>query len=1242
MPRLDKDDQLFYEQKVDEITKQNMSSMFRMKEAATEEEKNRLGNQLEQATTQIAQTDILQDYIYRGQIRVTKAQKADLKLRDARNRNLLLLNSEKTFGDSGFMKQVKDSIVEYENILREKSDGTLEASKELAKRAEAKCMEVLQACDNYLARGKSIFFWRRQRYTDVQRARARFEEEQKTLLYMMGRKVGHRGLGAFEEELQGGQSLLEMMNLEKLKDSKKSRIAAAKEKKRKKIQKDRAFDKANPEMVLERRKKGQAKEESIMAQGNLHLEPVTEEEKRAVEKTRGKQNRKARLEEEKLEKERAQKVEKAKAYDEAHPEEVEERRKAAQEKEEKAMVSGKLHLDPITKEETEALKKEQGKKARKAFREAEEKFFREKPVEAIDHAMEGIGLEDEKFRNMFLEADQVRLKNEEDRRKTQEQETQEETLKKKIAVLEAREEKTETELEYLKQFRKELKELPSEAVLMKQAQETQKKFVKETIEYDRKERAVNEKKYRDFMKKNGTALKKLLLKKKLSAKESLQLRSLQQSITAMLDQLHTDRSVYARNATDMEVKKKLEFGSMLDLSEFSDLFKDQAGFENLLKEYGTGSKEAALDLVIGELLKTEIKPEEVLADEALMEHMDKYIGLSNKVVAFNSLLQDNPGYLEGKKEVQKKLDQLTAVSDYVRMKKQIYLSPLHAAAKEVTLENYGEKEDFRFSHYRRLRMVSRVMERNLRVSFGMKAEPDPILEQKQSNSFAEADRQYALRLSKESKLQKQVDGSTGVRRELLDKAKGSLERIRKMKEKAETAKEKNSRLAAVYELEGERLYLSELQNKLRREDDADPDARIKETLMILEEERLHVPFDFNMVDFDHIPDHRKGDIYDVCALNDALDVEDSEIRPGNVISKKMGYGQLEDWIKKFKEEQLIYKNQLGNIDFRGAKTMHDVKYSDNFDRILAHFTGSYHFHFTDAQIREQLYGLAFTSTKGSKYLEKDPEAMAYQEGLFRHMFLRQNAQMRGSVMRNLYGGFNKFLFMTPVDRRMAVNPYQKMDIMSAIVYSNVDDEINSGKYLQLCQEENKKGRFITMSPDISSMGGGMGVSMINVHGCLSTIGYQSDYDLQPKMQQEYKKFMTAYKKKNPKVSRKGAGLQFLLKHPALLSKATFLTPYEDAEQEKDRKENLKDLLQAGVSDEHVLQLLHNEYVMELTPKQLEAYKKRAKKDGFGGYELLSRMLTELPKEADMREFAVDLYEMTPEEFEERKANLTKK
>ena len=112
------------------------------------------------------------------ELNLSERQQRELQVRKTRNINFELMNEEKWSGDSDYMKDVKGYVKRYENALRAKIDLSSKENTALDFYAiKGMAIDAIEKCNNYLSRGKSIFFWRRGRYDAVERTRARLNSE---------------------------------------------------------------------------------------------------------------------------------------------------------------------------------------------------------------------------------------------------------------------------------------------------------------------------------------------------------------------------------------------------------------------------------------------------------------------------------------------------------------------------------------------------------------------------------------------------------------------------------------------------------------------------------------------------------------------------------------------------------------------------------------------------------------------------------------------------------------------------------------------------------------------------------------------------------------------------------------------------------------------------------------------------------------------------------------------------------
>ena len=171
----------------EEITHQQMRSVIDMKNIDKYglSDEQRENQSLEKAQAETVKIAALLDNA--NEIQLTDEDKDDLMLRDNRNKNLLLVNNERSGGDSEFMTNVKNAIMSYEMELKYRNqtmgNGDFEETDltDQIESAIAKAQKAIEQCSLYLGRGKPFFFWRRGRYNMVKDAQARLIKEKENL-----------------------------------------------------------------------------------------------------------------------------------------------------------------------------------------------------------------------------------------------------------------------------------------------------------------------------------------------------------------------------------------------------------------------------------------------------------------------------------------------------------------------------------------------------------------------------------------------------------------------------------------------------------------------------------------------------------------------------------------------------------------------------------------------------------------------------------------------------------------------------------------------------------------------------------------------------------------------------------------------------------------------------------------------------------------------------------------------------
>ena len=168
-------------------------------------------------------------------MKLTDSQRTHLELQFNRDENFRLINrGKKITGDSSFMKGVKDAIENYEASLHRglyravNVKGLSESGARDYVESQTKtqlldaircCSTVIEKCNNYLDRGPSIWFWRRNRYTAVQNALHRAQSE----LAKLEELQKMQDIGDCSKDLTEGDSLLTWMNKPALEEKRRKR-----------------------------------------------------------------------------------------------------------------------------------------------------------------------------------------------------------------------------------------------------------------------------------------------------------------------------------------------------------------------------------------------------------------------------------------------------------------------------------------------------------------------------------------------------------------------------------------------------------------------------------------------------------------------------------------------------------------------------------------------------------------------------------------------------------------------------------------------------------------------------------------------------------------------------------------------------------------------------------------------------------------------------------------------------------
>ncbi|MBQ7507582.1 MAG: hypothetical protein IJT05_09670 [Lachnospiraceae bacterium] len=1236
------------------------------------------------------------------ELQLSKEAQSDIKIAARRYANFLFMNLEKEGGesDSPLMAGIKSKLAIYEKLLDFKATDkdSIYASAESASR---KCQQILDDCDTYLSRGKYFFLWRRKRYEDVSRLRARLENE-KQILDRMG-EVGYKK--KYDDVLQTGDRLSGLLNKRALSGRIKrktirdeneplknkamnasSSYAQKEDNIKKAIRKsglsaEYSFIKAASSMAI---LNGYTNEQALEYYERLIRDEsdtsITEEDKEKKIKDIEKYFDSIlsfdlnTLTFEKTEDLFGDKFEKcfalcnaavcfdlvqgeydslvkkdAGAQGKYTPEQVAELQTKTECLKKVSMVYKKVisimkrgnglytDLNVVWTTNYQSLKQKLDQNFGPEINALTEKEKEERAV-AEDLCAIREALEDEKtgkllfgremdinglfmaeFKKVCDRTGQLHLYMEKETELAKEKyktETEadyrnkEEKCKEAIQKEKERAENTEAK-------KKDLKDKKAKGI------EDAKKYREAQLKRDKEENDQALKDYNNALLSSKFALVELNKKQNLNDPEKELARTHQSKIALLVHNRQTDQKVYARNYVDMNIKKKVGYAVMKDLSEFYPMMealtsdekevvderKAKKQFSEMVEKYGK-SKDDRLS-VLTELSEKLLQHAEgldlkKLLSEDIVQNMDQFETMAGMVQGMKSLMKKNPEFT-GSEEFQKQFAKLSAATNLFRVKKQLLLDPAWKAAPPVDLTGYPEKkEGFAKAHFRRMLMVERVLEEN----FVRLHAPEHIKELKplkiSDSPMAKADLQYAMRLSNvpENKEERE-EGQKKEKEKLLaqyEKLKAERAELEALYEKETKAYDKPRLRQRIKE---KNVLCEHLAKKMKKEMAEDPSERIADALRLIEQERFRVPMDFNNVDFDHIPEKKEGTIEE--AIGSFLVDGPKEVAPQSLMMKKMGYQKFKEWVDEYRVKQLKKERLAGKIKGHenGSIPQHII-FQEDLDRLTYYFYGSYHFHRTDAEMREQYEALNFAYSKDAWLYEEDPEAIAYMDGEMKEMIFRMHNQQADVGRRNAYGGAAKLYMMTPADRLMAVNVYQKMDMQAGANVTNVDTDENYADYLEYLDKNDTEGSLV-LDDEGTRLSGNLTYLLMPVNSGLAYFGVNDIHMLSPEMQQEYDKirndYITEYKNKNnnKKPSKEEIFTNFLLKYPEAWNDKKFFynKPLKDETAEAMRKGKLKMDVNSLWSKDVPVSLFRHDSFEPLTKEQIDNYEKEYDKQGFG-------------------------------------------
>ena len=161
--------------------------------------------------------------------------------------------------------------------------------------------------------------------------------------------------------------------------------------------------------------------------------------------------------------------------------------------------------------------------------------------------------------------------------------------------------------------------------------------------------------------------------------------------------------------------------------------------------------------------------------------------------------------------------------------------------------------------------------------------------------------------------------------------------------------------------------------------------------------------------------------------------------------------------------------------------------TDNMDRLSTQLEGSLAYRRTPAETEEMLQGLAIQKMKDWETNAQDNEAYDFCRSYHAEMMMQHIESVYAAAKRVTNSIGSQILIMHPADLAMQVTGKLKAELMGATVATNIEQ--NRGTIENLFKENNKDGRYIFNGQDFSDIGAITGNS---VWKCCNNANYIRD------------------------------------------------------------------------------------------------------------------------------------------------------
>lgn len=520
----------------------------------------------------------------------------------------------------------------------------------------------------------------------------------------------------------------------------------------------------------------------------------------------------------------------------------------------------------------------------------------------------------------------------------------------------------------------------------------------------------------------------------------------------------TDAKVKARNEMSIDKKKKMDYRTFSQLSEFS-AYMSKEDFADLTTVYGDGVamdriydkdnpksvKERqkkrednlypAMDVMTDVVMKIDLRGLDVSTDRAISSHARELEKMSGVVKAYRELLQQNADYMEKKfaektesgatfgSIIMEKLEKLSAISNYYRLRKLVLEDDLYGslANEEISMET--EDGD---------NVKMKNLKRNMRLSYQAGVQLKKVMND--TDIIPEAFQTKDM-----------IGGASATRL--------SSERMKEVF--------KQEVFSDLSEYEKQAMYLAEL---------VDRDKLVTRT----EHEQLFIAPNemYNKLTLDPKKQRKTP------ASGKYTAAMFQNVHAGAnpfVFVESAGKKKLADRYLK------MGKNKTGDgwgecPKFKGGKDdyLADIEISDSWNRTAAAYTTEYSYRRTDDEVMEMIDLLSIQ--KDAKEWEKikgDPEKLAYYESAYKEMAMRDFEAIYGCAMRVAFSIGMKSLLLHPIDLMQQIDmDVKRLSYMNSVL-TNITGDKNVERIKKLFDDNNSDGRYLFDMDSLNTVGGVM-------------------------------------------------------------------------------------------------------------------------------------------------------------------------